>query len=165
MCERSSAPDRAALSRAILERSFTLTSAGVRFSKVEIAKCPELVYGASRCAQQDIDPEISGLCVLATSGIPFGAVLSQIVCRPMYIYRRHQWAVSDGSHAPSTNGLPRLLQLAAHAVSAGSRLRATRHFAILPSIPEKASVALVDSHMRTGSTASACCAAVLLMTK
>lgn len=74
------------------------------------------------------EKEIDGIVVLADSGIPLGILVSQIICKPIYIYHRSSLEIDD---------MP------------GS-------YFVFPQPPEGSRVCLIDSHITTGFTGCAC---------
>jgi adenine/guanine phosphoribosyltransferase-like PRPP-binding protein len=122
--------DLVRLDEAVLSGSFVGQPGNLRFCKAEIARTPELLYQAAATVQASLQARPDALCILATSGVPLGCVLSQTLSVPAHFYRRDGWKVSIG-------------------------LKDTR-YRVLPPISSDASVVLVDSHARTGGTASSC---------
>ena len=83
---------------------------------------------ANRIASKIRNIKISGICILADSGIPLGVLLSLALEKPFFIYRRDPWSIDNLS---------------------GDRF-------IFPNPPEGSELIIVDSHITTGYTSSAC---------
>ncbi len=118
------------LEEKLLSISFIKKSEGIRFSKIEHAKYPELLYEAANRINGEYKIKSDRLIILATSGLPFGSVLSQSLELPTHYYLRHGWRVTEDSKESIYN--------------------------ILPSIPEYTGVTLIDSHSRRRNTAKTC---------
>ena len=81
-----------------------------------------------------VDTEgVTGLCVLADSGIPIGVPLAQALHLPCYVYRRKAWDL-EGTNDPQF---------------------------LLPSPTPRSTLVLVDSHIDSGVTAGTCVAYLL----
>ena len=117
--------------QALLAACFLRQAGAVRFSKVGPAKDPSLLREAALRVRAALAERVDSLCVLATSGIPFGCVLSQQLYLPVYFFRARGWPVTTA--------------------------KGTREYKVLPHVRPGSSTLLVDSHMRTGRTAAACC--------
>lgn len=118
------------LKEKLLSISFINKPEGIRFSKTELSKYPELLYEAVNKVNEELKVKSGRLIVLATSGIPFGTILSQSLQVPAHFYRRHGWTVTEGAKENIYN--------------------------ILPSLPAHSRVSLIDSHSRRRKTARTC---------
>lgn len=79
------------------------------------------------CARYDFS-NITGICVLANSGIPIGVLLAQALNLPFYVYRRNAWSI-EKARTPHN---------------------------IFPVPPQGSSLAMVDSHIGAGYTSGTC---------
>ena len=71
---------------------------------------------------------LTGVCALADSGIPIGVPLAQALEMPCYVYRRKMWSLDD--------------------------IPGPQH--VVPRLSSESTITLVDSHIATGFTVSAC---------
>lgn len=99
------------------------------YSKLAVLSNPNLLFDISKYLFYQINPNITHLCVLASSGMAIGVALSLYSKLPLIFYRRLQWP------KPESEGL-------------GPKF--------LPSVPLDATVGIVDSHERTRYTSAVC---------
>lgn len=72
--------------------------------------------------------KVSGICILANSGIPLGVLVAQILQMPAFFYKSSPWTIDDEPGPLS----------------------------IYPRIPTGSNVVLFDSHITSGFTSSSC---------
>ncbi len=101
----------------------------VYYSKLAVLSNPNLLFKIAEDLSYQINPSISHLCILASSGMAIGVALSLYSKLPLIFYRRLQWP------KPESEGL-------------GPKF--------MPPVPLNANVGIVDSHERTRYTSAVC---------
>lgn len=99
------------------------------FSKLEVLSNPSLLFEIAHLLAERLQPDVSSLCLLASSGMAIGVSLALVAKLPLMFYRRSGWP------KPESHGL-------------GPRFRPNRSL--------QGNVALVDSHETTRFTSALC---------
>jgi orotate phosphoribosyltransferase len=105
------------------------TPDGPRFSKYEILKNISVLELTAQALAKLVNPKVEYLCALAMSGLPIGVAVARETKLPLVFYNRDAW--DDDPKAG-------LLQ-------------------VLAKLPRNATVAIVDTHMRSGNNSAQCC--------
>lgn len=95
------------------------------FSKFEILRQPELLFEVAEAMVGSLGSDVSRICALAASGVPIATAISLISKLPLMFFYRAGYAKSD---------------------------RASIKYRFMPNANFSGSIALVDSHIRTGYT-------------
>jgi adenine/guanine phosphoribosyltransferase-like PRPP-binding protein len=104
------------------------TSQGLRFSKYEILRRLDLLKFLGQSVARLTSEDTTTLCALAMSGIPIGVAVAHYLGRPLVFYNRDAWD-DDPAY-----GEQKILPLPSH----------------------NSTVAILDTHRRSGNTAAQC---------
>jgi orotate phosphoribosyltransferase len=96
------------------------------FDSWRLCRFPRMIEKITECMVKYVDHHCDAICALAQSGIPIGSYLASKLCRPLYI-------VSHKDDIVDEHG---------------------RIMWVLPEIPSEKKIVMVDSHIKTGTTAS-----------
>ena len=99
------------------------------FSKLETLKDLKFLFTLSEKLSEKLAPDVTHICVLASSGMALGVSIALVTRLPIIFYKSAGWPM------PESHGL-------------GPRF--------LPTVPLNAKVALVDSHEHTRYTSALC---------
>jgi hypothetical protein len=101
----------------------------IHFSKLEVLKNLPLLFKLAKSLADRLAPDVTHICLLASSGMALGVGVALAAKRPLLFYRPEGWP------KPEARGL-------------GPRF--------MPVVPLNAKVALVDSHEHTRFTSARC---------